>query len=240
MTESADRFYKSAVALVTGGNRGLGLAFSRALIERGASVVVGARSPGDVDLPGARVIPLDVTDPDQVARLPELVPDVTMLINNAGVHLTTDIDSPDCVDVMREAYDVNVFGLTAVTAALQERLVENRGVIVNVLSAGAWLSGPGNLAYSSSKAAALSVTNSTRSVLGERGVQVVSVHAGFIDTDMMASFPGAKLDPADVATRTLDAVAAGHQEVLIDRMSVGAKAAAADPVSDFTSAAAKG
>jgi len=240
MTDPIDRPYRPTVALVTGGNRGLGLAFARALLDRGATVVVGARSPERVQIPGARVIALDVTDPDQVALLPELVPDVTMVVNNAGVHFSTDIDRPDCVDVMRDVFDVNVFGLAAVTAALHDRLVANRGVIVNVLSAGSWLSGPGNIAYAGSKAAALSVTNSTRAVLGPRGVQVVAVHAGFIDTDMMASFPGAKLDPADVATRALDAVVVGRQEVLVDRMSAGAKAAAGDPVPDFEPVAAAG
>ena len=204
-----------------------------ALIARGATIVVGARSIDRVTIPGARVVQLDVTDPESVARLPDVVPDVTMLINNAAIHARTDIDQANCVDTMRRVFEVNVFGLATVTATLQEQLVAGRGVVVNVLSAGSWLSGPGNIAYASSKAAALSISNSTRAVLGPRGVQVVSVHAGFIDTDMMASFPGSKLAPADVARQTLDAVGRGQQEVLIDRMSAGAKAAASDPIPDF-------
>lgn len=227
------KMFEDTVALVTGGNRGLGRAFADTLVARGSRVIVGARDAGSLSIPGAQVIELDITEPGHVSRLPELLPDVSLLVNNAGVHLATDVDEPECVETTRAAFEVNVFGLLAVTAALQERLVANGGTVVNVLSAGSWLAGPRNLAYSASKAAGLSLTNGMRTTLNPRGVQVTAVHAGFIDTDMMRDFIGPKLAAADVAKATLDAVADGAQEVLVDGMSERAKAHASAPVPPF-------
>lgn len=228
---------RATVALVTGGNRGLGRAYVDALLTRGATVYLGSRDVDEsqpTEREQLRTIRLDITNPDDIARLPALVPDLTMLINNAGVHETTDVGSPDAASVLARVLSVNVVGMVAVTSALHSILTNNGGVVINILSAGSWLSGPDNLAYSASKAAGLSVTSSMRSTLNPSGVQVVAVHAGFIDTDMMADFPGPKLSPVDVANTTLDAIADGDQEVLIDHMSRGAKEHSIDPVPPFS------
>ncbi|MEU4326872.1 SDR family NAD(P)-dependent oxidoreductase [Nonomuraea dietziae] len=77
---------ESAVALVTGANRGLGAAFARALVERGAKTVyAGVRDPSTVRDPALVPLSLDVTDPGQVAAAAERCGDVDLVINNAGV-----------------------------------------------------------------------------------------------------------------------------------------------------------
>jgi NAD(P)-dependent dehydrogenase (short-subunit alcohol dehydrogenase family) len=73
-----------STALVTGANRGLGRRLATELLARGATVYAGARNPDTVDLPGAKVVQLNVTDPDSVAAAARLAGDVTLLINNAG------------------------------------------------------------------------------------------------------------------------------------------------------------
>jgi NAD(P)-dependent dehydrogenase (short-subunit alcohol dehydrogenase family) len=77
---------EGSVALVTGANRGLGLAYARELVSRGAAKVYGAaRRPAAVTEPGLNMIELDITDPGRVAEVAEQCADVSLLVNNAGV-----------------------------------------------------------------------------------------------------------------------------------------------------------
>ncbi|MEN0084064.1 MAG: SDR family NAD(P)-dependent oxidoreductase [Leifsonia sp.] len=234
--------YEDMTVLVTGANRGLGAAFADALVGLGAKKVYGAaRDPETVRAPGVTPVRLDVTDRRRIADLARELSDVTMVINNAGIHQRASVFDDTVVDVVESVMRTNLVGTLAVSAAFAPRLIENGGgiiengggIIANMLSAGSWLAGPGNLAYAVSKAAALSLTNNLRAELSPRGVQVTAIHAGFIDTDMMASFPGPKLSPREVAEAALSAIAAGAQEVLIDEMSRRAKAASAEPVPPF-------
>jgi NAD(P)-dependent dehydrogenase (short-subunit alcohol dehydrogenase family) len=197
--------YARTVALVTGGNRGLGRAFVDELLHRGATV--------------------------DVAVLAERVPGLNLLINKAGIHQPTNVLNPGAARITAEVLAVNTIGIVAVTAALQRLLVQSRGAVLNVLSAGSWLSG--NLAYSASKAASLSVTNNTRAILNPLGVQVTALHAGFIDTDMMADFHGPKMPSTLVARLALDGVAAGLREVITDDLARGARAHAIDEIPSF-------
>lgn len=83
------------------------------------------------------------------------------------------------------------------------------------------------------KAAALSLTNDMRLTLNSEGVQVSAIHAGFIDTYMMANFRGKKLSPYSVAFDSLLAVDKGVQEVLIDDMSRNSKLHSVDEIPNF-------
>jgi NAD(P)-dependent dehydrogenase (short-subunit alcohol dehydrogenase family) len=211
-----------AVVLVTGANRGLGKAFVRGLLERGAArIYAGARDPGSVDVDDPRVvaIALDITDPVAVARAAADLPDVTLVVNNAGISTGTSLLSGSLDDVRREL-DTNLFGTLAVTRAFAPVLAANGGgALVNVLSVLSWFSLPATGAYCASKAASWSATNSLRLELRPQGTQVVAVHVGYLDTDMAAQVDGPKTDPAVAVALTLDALEAGASEVLVDEIS---------------------
>ena len=222
------------VAFVTGANRGLGRAFAVALLEAGATVYAGARDPDTVDIEGVRPIRLDVTDAATIHSAVRLMPDLTMVVNNAGVHDQASVFDADVVDRTERVLNVNLLGVLAMSQATAPVLVANgNAAIVNVLSAGSWLHGAGMLPYTVSKAAALSLTHTIRAELNPLGVQVTAVHAGFIDTDMMSAFTGPKLEPLGVTRMCITAVRRGEQEVLLDDMSRKAKATAVAPISPF-------
>jgi NAD(P)-dependent dehydrogenase (short-subunit alcohol dehydrogenase family) len=219
-----------SVALVTGANRGLGRHFAEQLLARGAAVYATARTPGLVDLPGAKVLRLDITDQDSIAEVATAAPEVNLLVNNAGVSTYTNLVTGDR-DKIRLEMDTHFFGTLDVVRAFAPALAANGGgAILNVLSALSWLSYDGANAYSAAKAARWSLTNGIRLELAGQGTQVTALHMGSTDTDMMAGFDIPKNDPADVVRTALDGLEAGALEILADADTVGAKAAlSADP-----------
>ena len=209
---------KDSVVLITGANRGLGLAYARAALAAGAKkVYAAARDPKSVTLEGVHAIALDVTKPEQVEAAARACGDVTLLINNAGISRGSGLLSTDAVEAARAEFDTNFFGLWALSRAFAPVLAKNGGgAIVNVLSALSWISFPTVATYSASKSAAWSLSNGLRNELQAQGTQVVSVHVGYMDTDMASHVPGDKTSPDDVAKQTLAAVEAGEPEVLAD------------------------
>jgi NAD(P)-dependent dehydrogenase (short-subunit alcohol dehydrogenase family) len=220
-----------SVALVTGANRGIGRHFALQLRERGATKVYAtARTPALVDLPGVEVLHLDITDPASVAAAAAAAPDVTLLINNAGVSTYQNLVSGD-LEKIRLEMDTHYFGTLTVVRAFAPVLAANGGgAILNVLSALSWFSYDGANAYAAAKAAEWSLTNGIRLELAGQGTLVTGLHVGSVDTDMMAGFDIEKNDPADVVRAALDGIEAGKLEVLVDEASAQVKAAlAADP-----------
>jgi NAD(P)-dependent dehydrogenase (short-subunit alcohol dehydrogenase family) len=210
-----------SVALVTGANRGLGRAFARGLLERGADTVyAGVRDPSTVTDPDVVPIRLDVTDPASVAAAAEHCGDLTVLVNNAGVSRGSSLLGAPTLDDARAEMETNYFGTLALSRAFAPVLGRNGGgALVNMLSVLSWLSLPESGSYGASKAAAWSLTNAIRLELQSQGTLVVGVHAGYIDTDMAARVTEPKISPHDVAAQTLDAVEAGRHEVLVDSLS---------------------
>ena len=98
-----------STALVTGANRGLGRQLAAQLLTRGATVYAGARNPDTVDLPGAKVVSIDITDPASVAAAAEVAGDVTVLINNAGSSTGSGVLGGDLEDIRLEM-DTHYFG----------------------------------------------------------------------------------------------------------------------------------
>jgi len=203
--------------LVTGANRGLGQALVEEALIRGAQrVYAAARQP--FAHPDDRVTPLimDVTDWAQIQRAVESVESLDILINNAGVSLPDDLSSRAAFE---QHFDVNVYGPLMVTQALLPSLTQSRGRIVNVVSIGAFAAVPILPAYSASKAAAFSVTQSLRALVAGRGVSVHAVLPGPIDTDMIRELPIPKASPASVARASFDGLENGDEEIFPDPFS---------------------
>lgn len=224
---------RDRVAVVTGGRRGLGAALVDELLERGArKVYATARSAYADDRPEVVTTKLDVRSAESVDALARLATDAEIVFNNAGVLLPEPLVSGDLANVT-ETFDVNVFGPLRVARAFAPILAANGGgALVNMHSVLSWLAGSG--AYGASKAAAWSVTNSLRLELASQGTQVVGVHAGFIDTDMVSAIEQPKATPADIAAAIVDGLAAGDTEVLADDVTVDVKAALSGPVERLT------
>ena len=215
---------EGATALVTGGNRGIGEAFVRALLEAGAAkVFVGARDPAEAahladEAPGRAIpIKLDVTVPEHVAAARALGGEVSILINNAGAfHNTTLMTAPD---------------LGALARAFAPILARNGGgAIVNVLSSGGLVAVPAMGGYSPSKFAGRAATTCIRAELAGQNTQVTALIVGSVDTRMAAHVAGQKEPPADIAKAGLNAIRRGIDELDTDRMAIEVRASLArDP-----------
>ena len=203
--------------LVTGANRGLGRALVDEALRRGATRVYAAsRQP--VVVPDERVTPLimDVTDRAQIHEALDQVESLDVLINNAGVSVPDDLSDRIAFE---EHLAVNLYGTLDVTEAFLPSLVRSHGAVVNVVSLSAVAAVPVMPAYSVSKAALMSATQSLRALLAARGVSVHAVLPGPIDTDMVRALDIPKTSPADVARGTLDGVERGDEEIFPDPMA---------------------
>ncbi|QRP63100.1 SDR family oxidoreductase [Rhodanobacter sp. FDAARGOS 1247] len=210
---------QNSVAFVTGANRGLGLAYAQALLAAGArKVYAGARDPSTVpSLDGLVPVRLDVNNAADIAAAAAQCGDVDLVINNAGVIGGDSLLGDNGVDALRAVMETNLYGVFAVSRAFAPVLGRNGGgALVNMLSALSWASLPGTGDYSVSKAAAWALTNGLRNELRGQGTQVVAVHAGYIDTDMVKTVEAPKSKPADIAQAVLAGVEAGASEVLAD------------------------
>jgi NAD(P)-dependent dehydrogenase (short-subunit alcohol dehydrogenase family) len=205
------------MVLVTGANRGLGRALVDEALSRGAKRVYAASRQSMV-VPDERVVPvtLDVTDRAQIQAAVGSVGSLDILINNAGVSVPDDLSDRS---VFERHLAVNLYGTLEVTQAFLGLLTRNHGAVVNVVSLGAVAGVPVLPAYSASKAAALSVTQSLRALLAGRGVSVHAVLPGPIDTDMVRALDIPKTPPDYVARATLDGVERGEDEIFPDPMS---------------------
>ncbi|TYL90935.1 SDR family NAD(P)-dependent oxidoreductase [Bradyrhizobium rifense] len=211
---------KNATVFITGANRGLGLAFAREARRRGAAkVYAGMRKTDGFNEPGIIPVKIDVTDPASITAAAALAADTTVLINNAGIAAL--IDGPLSADVAAQSarmFDTNYYGVVRVTQAFEPILsTKPDAAIINVLSDIVWLPRPILTPYAASKAAAWSYTNQLRFHLRERGVQVLGLHVGFVDTDLTNGIDVPKASPADVVNETYDALASGKSEVMADK-----------------------
>ncbi len=211
---------KEAVALVTGANRGLGEQLTSALLARGAAkVYAAARDPESIAVPGAIPVRLDITDSEQVEAAAQVAPDVSLLINNAGLSTGSDVLSSN-LDSWQLEFDTHVLGTLRMSRAFAPVLAGNGGgAILNVLSVLSWLAIPRTAAYTAAKSAEWSLTNALRVALAEQGTVVTGLHVGLMDTRIAATADGPKADPAHVAQLALDGIEAGAYEVLADELS---------------------
>jgi NAD(P)-dependent dehydrogenase (short-subunit alcohol dehydrogenase family) len=203
--------------LVTGANRGIGQALvEEALMRRAKRVYAATRQP--LAHSDGRVTPLilDVTNAAQIRAAVESVESLDILINNAGVFLYDDLGDLAAIE---GHLAVNLFGTYRVTQAFLPLLTRSRGAIVNVHSVAAFAALPLTPAYSISKAAAFSLSQSQRALLAGRGVTVHAVMPGPVDTDMTRGLDIPKTSPESVARALFDGVEKGEEEIFPDPMS---------------------
>jgi NAD(P)-dependent dehydrogenase (short-subunit alcohol dehydrogenase family) len=226
-----------ANVLVTGANRGIGRHFAQAVLDRGAAKVYAtARRPELIDIPGVVPLRLDITDPASVAAAADAAPDVTILINNAGISTGANLITGD-LDSIRREMDTHFYGTLAVIRAFAPQLAG--GAVLNVLSAISWLGIDGAGAYHAAKAAEWALTNNVRIELAAQRTLVTGLHLGAADTDMMAGYDGPKIAPGEVVAAALDGIEADRAEVLADGWSRQVKAwLAEDPADIYRQAAA--
>lgn len=223
---------KGSVALVTGGNRGIGEGFVEALIEAGAAkVYCAARNPDDakhlVDAHGGKVaaLKLDVTDEAQVAAAAKEAGDVNIVINNAGAFLHGLLIGSDDMSRARTEMEVNYFGVLSMSRAFAPVLKANGGgAIVNVLSAGGIVAVPNMGGYSPSKFAARAASTIIRAELANQGTHVVALIVGSVDTRMAEHVEGRKERPVDIAKVGLTAIKHKVDELDTDAMAVQVRA----------------
>jgi len=211
----------NATVFITGANRGLGLAFAREALARGArKVYAAARDPARVTLAGVVPVKLDVTRPDQIAAAVQAAGDVTLLINNAGIATLGGFLTVNSARDAQAMLDTNFFGPLLLSQAFAPVLAANGGgAILNVLSVASWINGPLLGAYGASKSAAWALTNGLRIELKGQGTQVLGLHAGFIDTDLTQGIDLPKSTPQAIVTAAFDGLEAGASEVLSDEIS---------------------
>ena len=211
----------NAVVLITGANRGLGLAFAREALARGArKVYAGARDPASVTLPGVIPVQLDVTNPDDIAAAVKLCGDVTLVVNNAGIGQTISFLADGAIDAGHKLLETNFFGMWRVSQAFAPVLKANGGgALLNVLSIASWINSPMLAVYGATTSAAWALTNGLRHELRDQKTQVLGLHVGFIDTDLVRGLDMPKTQPEVVAQRTYNALEAGADEVMADEIT---------------------
>jgi NAD(P)-dependent dehydrogenase (short-subunit alcohol dehydrogenase family) len=208
---------KDKVIFVTGANRGIGQALVEEALRRGAKrVYAGTRQPFIHTDERVTPLTLDVTDATQTQEAAANVEALDILINNAGLALYDDLTDRAPLE---QHLAVNLFGTYGVTQAFLPLLTRSHGAIVNVLSLAAVAALPIIPAYSISKAAEFSLTQSLRALLIGQGVRVHAVLSGPVDTDMSRDLDVPKASPASVARAIFDGVEQDQDDIFPDPMS---------------------
>jgi NAD(P)-dependent dehydrogenase (short-subunit alcohol dehydrogenase family) len=197
-----------STALVTGANKGIGFEIARQLGQQGYTVLLGARDTTRGEQAAAKLrnegleahfLPLDVSDDSSItaaaATIRERFGALDMLVNNAGVQLDDLPPSQLPIEVLRQTFEINVFGVVRVTQAMLPLLrASSAARIVNLGSAMGSLtltsdphnlrSGYWQLAYASSKAALNAVTVQFANELRATGIKVNAADPGYVATDL--------------------------------------------------------
>ena len=203
--------------LITGANRGIGRALVEEALRRGAKRVYAAtRQPFAHSDERVTPVTLEVTNAEQIQKAVADLGDLDILINNAGVTMFDDLSDRSAIERLLA---VNLFGTYSVSQAFLPLLARSQGAMVNVLSMAGVAAVPFSPAYSISKAAAFSLTQSLRAFWAGRGVSVHAILAGPVDTDMSRDLPIPKASPESVARAIFDGVENGDEDIFPDPTS---------------------
>ncbi|MFF2522961.1 SDR family oxidoreductase [Streptomyces liangshanensis] len=218
-----------ATVLVTGANGGLGAAYVKVALERGARrVYATARTPQQWDDERVVALTLDVSDPASIEQAKTQAGDVSILINNAATFPRGDLLTAP-VDEVRATLDANLLGPILTARAFAPALRSAKGALVNVNSVLSWFAV--GKAHSVSKAGLWMATNALRLELAPDGVQVLGVYPGPIDTPMQPGEDRTGMSkPSDIAAATFDALEAGEFELIPDETAKKVRGALSHPV----------
>ena len=229
---------KDSVALVTGGNRGIGEALVRAFLKAGAArVYCGTREIANAEHLVAEgrgqviAVELDVSRSGQIEAAAARCQDVSILVNNAGqFSMQTLMGAPD-LSAARAEMETNYFGPLAMCRAFAPILGRHKeSAIANVLSAGGLVAVPGMGGYSPSKFAGRALATCLRAELAPQNTSVTALIVGSVDTRMASHVQGAKETPETIAVAALRAIRRGADEVDTDIMAIEVRAhSARDP-----------
>jgi uncharacterized oxidoreductase len=182
--------------LITGGSAGIGLAFALKFLELGNQVIVTGRRQSVLDELKAKytkfhAIQSDVANPAQIAALAKRVkaefPKLDVLMNNAGIMLHKNLKVPEAdLDGLTAEMNINVGGVVRMTSAFIDILTANKGTVINVSSALAFVPLPSAPIYCATKSAVHAYTQSLRFQLEETGVEVIELMPPAVKTDMTA------------------------------------------------------
>jgi NADP-dependent 3-hydroxy acid dehydrogenase YdfG len=189
-------------ALVTGASSGIGAATVRSLATAGFEVVAAARRLERVEQVaeevGGRALRLDVADPASVAEVAEAVPELSVLVNNAGGALGLEPVAEAHEEHWREMYESNVMGVMRMTKALLPALeLSGDGHVVVVGSVAGVEVYPGGGGYTAAKHAAHAMTKTLRLELLGRPVRVSEVAPGMVETEFSLVRFGGDQERAD-------------------------------------------
>jgi uncharacterized oxidoreductase len=185
--------------LITGGSAGIGLAFALKFLELGNRVIVTGRRQAVLDdvkakHPALHTVQSDVADPAQISTLAQTIkrdfPKLDVLVNNAGISRYKNLSVPasDLAELMTEV-NVNVGGVIRMTSAFIDLLKVNKGTLINVSSALAYVPLPCLPIYCATKAAIHSYTQSLRFQLEDTGVEIIELMPPAVRTEMTADLP---------------------------------------------------
>jgi NAD(P)-dependent dehydrogenase (short-subunit alcohol dehydrogenase family) len=200
-----------ALSVVTGANRGIGLALTRALKARGATVVAACRkSSPELSALGVEVVEgVDVSSSEGVVKLAQAIGerDIDLLINNAGILVWGDSLAELDIDSLKRQFDVNAGGPLRVTAALRKRLTLGAkvGLVTSRMGSIGDNGSGGFYGYRMSKVALNMAGKSLAVDLAPQGVSVAILHPGMVKTDMVGSH--GQVEPEDAARGLLSRIA---------------------------------
>jgi NAD(P)-dependent dehydrogenase (short-subunit alcohol dehydrogenase family) len=215
---------QDCVALVTGSNRGLGLAYCEGLLRAGAAkVYAAAGDPSKLDIRDSRVVPiaLDVTAVADVISAARSCHDISLLVNNAGVLRNSPMLGIESEAAARQEMETSYFGVLSLVQRFAPVLAKNGGgAILNVLSVASWFASPSIATYCASKAAEEILTDAIRIQLRSQRTHVAGVYAGYMDTDMSAHITQPKTSPRQVVDRSLAGLESGVDRILADDSAI--------------------
>jgi len=183
------------LALVTGGGTGIGLAIAKAFVARGARVVIAGRRAEALDQACAELgtaATRRVYDVNRYGDAPSLVADiaaregpVTLLVNNAGVHLKKPAEAIT-EEEFAEVLNVHLLGAHALSRGVYPGMKERgQAAILYIASMASLFALPQTLAYSAAKTGMLGVVRTLASEWSPHGIRINAIAPGWIETDMM-------------------------------------------------------